>query len=177
MKKYKPFIIMVDEELVNLLIAKDRNKHFTENQTEDDKGYYFHHIDKEDGVLHDGKIVYGKGLIVLDPDESLRQAREIMHSGDLTCDFGTGVIYKKNKELDLSYIQLILLEMLMCNYKRILSRNQLITTLEGISKVEITDNALCAHVSRLRKVLGTYRNQSYIKTHSSKGYAWNMRVY
>lgn len=177
MKQYKQLVINVDVDLADEIIAIDRQNFFTPNQTEDNQAYYLRLIDKEDFIIHDGKVVYGNGLVLLDPGRTVVNAPSILKSGDLTMNFMTGIITKKGVELKLSFVQQLLLEMFVRNSNRILSRGQLISTLESASKIEITDNTLTVHIYRLRQALGKYRGKGYIKTHNSVGYSWEHVVY
>ena len=45
---------------------------------------------------------------------------------------------------------------------------------ELIDLYDIEDNTLTVHMKRLRKVLGTYDNQTYIETLRGVGYRWKV---
>lgn len=177
MKEYKDFVIKVEAELANEMIAGDRSNFFTPSQTEDKTTYYLPLINKEDWLVHDGKVIYGNGLIILDPSRTVKNVGSVMQSGDLTMDFITGIIYKKDKEIHLSMILQMLLEMLVRNHERILQREQLIETISSITKNDINDNTLSVYIGRLRNILGKYHGKGYIKTYNGVGYSWNHKVY
>lgn len=177
MKNYKKLVIKVDEKIASELIANDSDDFDGQNLNEDEQTYYLKDpIDKDDYVIHEGRIVYGKSLVVLDPQKFLIPTREVFRSGDLIMNFETGEFFRNEEKLDLSYNQQILLEMLVRNANRILSREQIMSTLESISKKGIVDNTLSVYMSRLRKVLGTYKGIEYIKTSYKLGYKWNHKI-
>ena len=175
MKYYKKMIIEVDQEIVDEMVANNaENFRGDVNENDKDQTYVFRYpIDKENYMIHEGKIVYGNGLVVLDPANTFADAPGLFRSGDLIMDFITGDFYKKNKKLKLPYAQQIILEMLVRNPKRIITREQIMMTLESVSKKSIADNTVSVYVSRLRKVLGKYHGISYIKTSNRFGYRWN----
>ena len=62
-------------------------------------------IEKDDYMIHEGRIVYGKNLVVLDPQRSFITIRETFRSGDLVMNFETGEFFRNEEKLNLSYIE------------------------------------------------------------------------
>lgn len=91
-------------------------------------------------------------------------------------NFETGEFFRNEEKLNLSYIEQFLLEIFVRNANRILSREQIISMFESISKKGIIDNTLSVYISRLRKALGTYKGMGYIKTYHKLGYKWNHKI-
>lgn len=177
MKNYKKMVIKVDETIASELIANDSDDFDGQDLNEDDQTYYLKDpIEKDDYMIHEGRIVYGKNLVVLDPQRSFITIRETFRSGDLVMNFETGEFFRNEEKLNLSYIEQFLLEIFVRNANRILSREQIISMFESISKKGIVDNTLSVYISRLRKALGTYKGMGYIKTYHKLGYKWNHKI-
>lgn len=135
MKNYKKLVIKVDETIASELIANDSDDFDGQDLNEDDQTYYLKDpIEKDDYMIHEGRIVYGKNLVVLDPQRSFITIRETFRSGDLVMNFETGEFFRNEEKLNLSYIEQFLLEIFVRNANRILSREQIISMFESISK-------------------------------------------
>ena len=68
----------------------------------------------------------------------------------------------------------VLLEALIESHGRVLTRDYLLMLIEDTTKHDIEDNTLTVHMKRLRKVLGTYNQQTYIETLRGVGYRWKV---
>ena len=68
-------------------------------------------------MIHEGRIVYGKNLVVLDPQGLSFTIRETFRSGDLVMNFETGEFFRNEEKLNLSYIEQFLLEIFVRNAK------------------------------------------------------------
>lgn len=177
MKNYKKLVIKVEEKLASELIVNDSDDFDGQGMNEEEQTYYLKDpIDKDDYMIHEGRIVYGKSLVVLDPQRSFITTQEIFRSGDLIMNFETGEFFRKEEKLNLSFIEQFLLEMFIRNANRILSREQIMSMFESVSKKGIFDNTLSVYISRLRKTLGTYKGMEYIKTFYKLGYRWNQKI-
>lgn len=98
----------------------------------------------------------------------------IYYLNDLIIDTRQHRVLKNNNELELSLITYTLLISLIEGHGRVLTRDYLLTLIENATKHEIGDNTLTVHMKRLRKILGTYNNQSYIETLRGVGYRWRI---
>lgn len=98
----------------------------------------------------------------------------IYYIKDLIVDTKQHAVYKNHQKLELSLITYILLISLIESHGRVLTRDYLLTLIENVTKHEIENNTLTVHMKRLRKMLGTYQQQSYIETLRGVGYRWRV---
>lgn len=169
MKKYKKITVKVDSELMDDFL---NNPYFHEDDKDKEVLQYLPLINKEDSKVQDGRIVYGNGPLMIDPQGYKIQEKQILKSGNVEFNLDKGIVKKDGKILKIASAQLRLLEIFMRNPGRVMGRSQLLLALESTSKVQITDNALNVSVYRLREKLG----KSFIETHSKQGYSWHPEV-
>lgn len=98
----------------------------------------------------------------------------IYYIKDLMIDTTQKRVYKNHVELEFSMMTYVLLEALIESHGRVLTRDYLLMLIEDTTKHDIEDNTLTVHMKRLRKVLGTYDNQTYIETLRGVGYRWKV---
>lgn len=98
----------------------------------------------------------------------------IYYVKDLIIDTNQKRVYKNHEELELSVMTYVLLEALIESHGRVLTRDYLLMLIEDTTKHDIEDNTLTVHMKRLRKVLGTYNQQTYIETLRGVGYRWKV---
>ncbi|MBY5232326.1 transcriptional regulator, partial [Bacillus paranthracis] len=79
------------------------------------------------------------------------------------------VLKLKNQEIDVTRNEAILLEMLMKNYPRVVSREVLLNKLWD-SESYVDDNTLSVNTTRVRKKLKTLQIEDAIETIRSVGY-------
>ena len=175
MKNYKKLVIKVDETIASELIANDSDDFDGQDLNEDDQTYYLKDpIEKDDYMIHEGRIVYGKNLVVLDPQRSFITIRETFRSGDLVMNFETGEFFRNEEKLNLSYIEQFLLEIFVRNANRILSREQILLKVWGFD-YKGQERSVDTHIKILRKALGPY--QKGIKTVIKQGYCFETKVF
>jgi len=92
--------------------------------------------------------------------------------GDINLDPATRLVFKAGHIMELSRREFVLLQMLMENVGRVLSREQITQSLYGWSD-DIDSNALEVHIHNLRKKFGndtiiTIRGVGYMLTRSNK---------
>ncbi|MGE3682757.1 MAG: response regulator transcription factor [Bdellovibrionales bacterium] len=75
--------------------------------------------------------------------------------GDLMMDLGTYEVYLNNEKLDLTRSEFRLLETLLMNQGKVLSREHLIEQIQG-ENVNVVGRTVDTHVFGLRKKLGSY---------------------
>jgi DNA-binding response OmpR family regulator len=66
--------------------------------------------------------------------------------------------------------------MFIKNKNQVLTRNQLLETLEKNGSYDIEDNTLSVHIKRIREKIGLYNNKSYIETLRGIGYRINQEI-
>jgi len=81
------------------------------------------------------------------------RAETIINYGQITLDPSSHMVYRKDKQINLSPKEFVLLHKLLENTGRVLSREQLAQTLYGWEN-EIDSNAVEVHIHNLRKKLG-----------------------
>lgn len=93
---------------------------------------------------------------------------------DFTADFEKGILYKKNKKLDVSYYEFEILKYLILNKNRPVTREEII---ESIWKAEgaISPRNIDTHIVSLRKIIEEDpANPKYIKTVFRIGYKFEI---
>jgi two-component system, OmpR family, response regulator QseB len=96
---------------------------------------------------------------------SASRANPIIKWEDVTLDPATRTVYKNSQEIELSRREFVLLQMLLENAGKILSREQLTQSLYGWGD-DIDSNALEVHIHNLRKKFG----DKFISTIRGVGY-------
>jgi DNA-binding response OmpR family regulator len=100
----------------------------------------------------------------------------IVRIGDLTIDLNRYEIKKNNELISLSQIDYEIFFMFIKNKNQVLTRNQLLETLEKNGSYDIEDNTLSVHIKRIREKIGLYNNKSYIETLRGIGYRINQEI-
>lgn len=90
------------------------------------------------------------------------------HRG-LVLDLKSMTVVFSNKSIDLSKNEFIILETLMVNKGKVVSREKLMTSLWS-TDIYIDDNTLTVNISRLRKSLAGLGVDNFIKTKQGMGY-------
>lgn len=94
---------------------------------------------------------------------------DTMQYKDLTIYRQKGMIKKENKEIILTKNEMIILNYLLNNQNRIVTRDELMTDLWNNNEY-INDNALTVNVSRLRSKLKSIGHENAIETRKGIGY-------
>ena len=89
-------------------------------------------------------------------------------SGDLEVDVARHTVSIDGRAVTLSILELRLLTALLTADGRILSRDQLLDAIHGISEADVTDRAIDVYVKRLREKLGAAAD--YVETLRGVGY-------
>lgn len=92
-----------------------------------------------------------------------------MQYKDLTIYRQKGMIKKENKEIILTKNEMIILNYLLNNQNRIVTRDELMTDLWNNNEY-INDNALTVNISRLRSKLKSIGHENAIETRKGIGY-------
>ena len=102
------------------------------------------------------------------------QDQRIIESGDIRLDTGSFSLYKGQEKLELTAIQIDILEVLIGNQGSVISRQSLIDqAYRGDQFADIFDRTIDAHIKNIRKVLGDdSKHPRYIETIRGKGYRW-----
>lgn len=102
--------------------------------------------------------------------------KKVISSGDIVFYDEELKVFKNDKELSLSKTELKLLKYLMCNYKQIITKEQLLNELWDIDGDFINENTLAVNIRRLReKVEENPSKPKYIKNIRGIGYTWGER--
>ena len=91
-------------------------------------------------------------------------------TGDITLDRSAHRVTRGRREITLGPTEYRLLEVLMENPDRVLTRNQILDRVWG-SATEIDDRTIDVHIGRLRKALVRGRERDPIRTIRGAGYA------
>lgn len=102
--------------------------------------------------------------------------KKIISSGDIVFYDEELKVFKNDKELSLSKTELKLLKYLMCNYKQIITKEQLLNELWDVDGNFINENTLAVNIRRLReKIEENPSKPKYIKNIRGIGYTWGER--
>ena len=104
------------------------------------------------------------------------KSKHLYRSGDLEVNCADRTMKKNNVVTHISAQETYLLDLLMTNPHRVLTRPVLIEYLEGYTKHLIQDNTLTVHMSNVKKLVGSYQGKPYIETKRQLGYYWTMDV-
>lgn len=91
---------------------------------------------------------------------------------DLTLNQNTKKVFRKNKEIQLTMKEFNLLEFLMQNPDKVISREQILFNLWGF-EFESFSNIVDAHIKNLRRKIAGNRNQKILETVRGVGYRLN----
>lgn len=101
---------------------------------------------------------------------------QLLFVGDLLFDFEACQVLKNGRSVQLGKAEFHIMEVLLHNRGKIVSRDYLLTHIWDASGKFIEDNTLSVHISRIRKALGFYQDKDYIETIKRQGYRWNIAV-
>ena len=109
-----------------------------------------------------------KRLSIMDTIEGSKENRDLKFTlGDLVVDTAAHKVFIKNEEVILTFSEFRLLEILLVNQGKALSRKQMISFIQGES-INVTGRTIDTHISILRKKLGEYGK--FIETVRGIGY-------
>ncbi len=94
---------------------------------------------------------------------------DIIKYKDLVVDINKGIIKSNDREIVLTKNEMIIFSYLLSNKERIVSRDELMTTLWNNDEY-INDNALTVNISRLRSKLKELTREDMIETRKGIGY-------
>ena len=97
------------------------------------------------------------------------QNKSIITYKDLIFDIGKGIVKRDNKEVILTKNEIIILNLLLTNKDRIVSKDELMTDLWN-NEEYVNENALTVNISRLRNKLSELGYESIIETRKGIGY-------
>lgn len=97
-------------------------------------------------------------------------------SGELTYDIGKHQVYRNQSALDLTPIELQLVQNLLMGWPYTLSRDRLFYEVWDKDASFVDENTLRVNISRLRDKLGTFQGDDYIETVRGIGYRWAIHV-
>lgn len=113
-----------------------------------------------------------KNMGITSPDKD----NNVIRTGDLFIDRNTYQVWKNGKLIPLSKTDFRLVEKLASNYKRVMTREQMIDHLWADRLETVEDGALSTQLCRVREKLGDYHGESYIKTVRGVGLSWSIPV-
>ncbi len=96
--------------------------------------------------------------------------KTVVESGDLVLDTTSFRAFRAGREIYLSLTEFRLLELLVRNSGRIVSRAEILTTVWGVGRV-VTENTLDAFVRLLRRKVNPESESKMIQTHRGLGYS------
>lgn len=94
---------------------------------------------------------------------------DVIRYKDLVVDINKGIIKSNDREIVLTKNEMIIFSYLLSNKERIVSRDELMTTLWNNDEY-INDNALTVNISRLRSKLKELTREDMIETRKGIGY-------
>lgn len=106
------------------------------------------------------------------------EGTENLESGDLIYDRKRKMILSATtqEKIELTPVELKLMEALMGNYPQTLTRSDLLYNVWDREATFVEENTLNVNMSRLREKLGQYHGEAYIVTVRGTGYRWNISV-
>lgn len=106
------------------------------------------------------------------------QETEALESGELLFDKKRRQVlrFQTQEKIEFTPVEMKLVEVLMENYPRTLTRNELLYNVWDKDAAFVEENTLNVNISRLREKLGTFQNAAYITTIRGTGYRWNIPV-
>jgi len=103
-------------------------------------------------------------------------SRNVLFSGDLEIDFDKRKILRQKEEIPLRSVEFDICGILLRSNGNIVKRDLILDGIWDSKNKFVEDNTLSVHLSRLRKQLGSYNGDTYIKTVKGVGYCWNIRI-
>ena len=100
--------------------------------------------------------------------------KQLLQVEDLVLHLDSRILYKQNKEIELTKKEFLLLEYLLINKGNVLTREQIILHIWGFDH-DISDNALDALVKLVRKKIDYADKSSIIQ--NVRGIGYKMREY
>jgi two-component system, OmpR family, phosphate regulon response regulator PhoB len=98
-----------------------------------------------------------------------KRVADTLTVGDITMDRTAHLVTRKNREISLGPTEYRLLEVLMENTGRVLTRSQLLDRVWG-NTAEIDERTIDVHIGRLRKALVRGRETDHVRTVRGAGY-------
>jgi len=96
--------------------------------------------------------------------------KNVLEVADLVLDVSALRTFRKGQEVHLSYTEFRLLELLVRNSGRVVSRQEILTSIWGRGR-EVTENTLDAFVRLLRNKIDRHSEMKLIHTHRGFGYS------
>lgn len=96
--------------------------------------------------------------------------RSVLELADLVLDVSSLRVFRKGQEIHLSNTEYRLLELLVRNSGRVVSRHEILTNIWGHGR-EVTENTLDAFVRLLRKKIDQDSDLKLLRTHRGFGYS------
>ncbi len=96
--------------------------------------------------------------------------KNVLEIADLVLDITSLRAFRKGREIHLSHTEYRLLELLVRNTARVVSRQEILTNIWGRGR-EVTENTLDAFVRLLRKKIDQNSDMKLIHTHRGFGYS------
>lgn len=97
-------------------------------------------------------------------------------SGELIYDVGKHQVYREQAALNLTPIELQLIQNLLLGWPYTLSREKIFYEVWDKDASFVDENTLSVNISRLRDKLGTFHGDAYIETVRGIGYRWAIHV-
>lgn len=104
------------------------------------------------------------------------QKNVVYYSGDLTYYQSEYQIVKKNQILDFSITEIKILTILLENWPKTITREELLYDVWDKDAVFVEENTLNVNISRIREKLGLFEGNPYIVTVRGVGYRWAVPV-
>lgn len=97
-------------------------------------------------------------------------------SGQLVYDMERHQVYKNQAPLNLTPIELQLMQSLLLGWPHTLSRERIFSEVWDKDASYVDENTLNVNISRLREKLGPFQGDAYIETVRGIGYRWAVHV-
>ncbi len=95
--------------------------------------------------------------------------KEVIKIGDLKIDISEHTVYRKNKRIDLTIKEFMLLEYLAKNQKKVITRGSMLEHVWDMN-AEPYSNTIDVHISRLRKKININNSKKLISSIPGRGY-------
>lgn len=104
------------------------------------------------------------------------QDKKIIKSGELSFVTAEERLFSGGREIELRKTELELFKYMIQSNGRLIRREQLLEYLWDSAGVDVEDNTLSVHMSRLRKKIGKTAEGEYIETVRGIGYRWKVQI-
>lgn len=104
-----------------------------------------------------------------------RTIREYV-TGDLVINIHNRTVIRDGERLKLRPAEFMILEMLVTSRSNVVSKQLLLENLWDRKGHYIDENTLNVHISRMRKMLGSYNGTAYIKNQWGVGFYWAVPI-